>query len=332
MEKHLVDDSAYADNENFKAAASRQGYEASQNYHILFGTVVCELAALEKMGAVSAIVWFFLYVLSESGPNSLSPFKPVILTIAVVLVIGTGAYYVAERYFIEPRIRLEPFNEEGLAVTQFKFVIQGRSKRFPHLNVQVSYGWGTHVTFSQRLKQLIHKPPEKVAFTGWLPLDLRTFTIEEVTSGKSGDPVTQLAIERHDLKMFTFATFYAEEKRVRFAVTEQPIQGGIFSNAILATPHPEIVAKFIGLPRPTVRSYVAVFNSPVKSSDRPAVDLIETKKRRAKALILERETTLGRIGKTKAITVFQKLPDGVLAQVSSEEFFTAARAQAQRVR
>lgn len=290
-----------------------------------------KLVALDKMGWVSTIVLFFLYVIAELGPNSiLTPCQPVILSVAVILVVSSGLYSFVERYIIEPRIMLEPFGQENLAITQYKFVIQGRSKRFAHVRVQVSYGWGLYVTFSQRLKQLIRRPPEKVAFTAWLPLDLRTFSVEEVARGKSDNPVTQIAIERNDLKMFTFATFYFEERRVRFAVTDQPIQGLILSNAIIATPHPEIVAKFIGLPRPIVKSYVAVFNPPPWTSDRPAVDLIDRKNKQAKALVLERERMLGRVGKTKAITAFQKLPDGVLAQVSSEEHLTAVRAQARR--
>jgi hypothetical protein len=290
-----------------------------------------KLTLLERMGWVSTIAAFFLLATTLTPNSPLVAYQSSILIVSILLIMGSGLYSFVERFMVEPRIMLQPFNEENVGVTEFRFVLQGRNKRFPHLQIQASYGWGSRVTLLQRLRWMIRPPPEKTTHTAWFPLDLRDFSPEELVRGKSGQPAREIALEQHDLKRCSFVTFYAQEKRARFAVTEEPIHGAVFSNAILVTPNPEIVAKFIGLPRATVKKYVAVYNSPPWGPDRRAVDLIDASKRKAKHVIFEREKMLGRIGTNDPVTVFEKLPDGVIAQVTTREIAREILGTAKRV-
>lgn len=278
-----------------------------------------KLTILERMGWVSTIAAFLLYATTLTPNSPLAPYQSEILFVSFFLIVASGLYSYVERFIVEPRIMLQPFNQENVGVTEYRFILQGRNKRFPHLQVQASYGWGPCLKFRQRLRQVIRPPPEKTTHTAWFQLDMRDFSPEELVRGKPGQPAKEIALEQHDLKKFSFVTFYAQEKRVRFAVTEEPVHGAIFSNAILLTPNPEIVAKFIGLPRAVVKRYVAVYNPPPWAPDRPAVDLIDARKKKARCLIIEREKMLGRSGTETAAEVFQQLPDGVVAQVISKE-------------
>ncbi len=279
-----------------------------------------KLPTLERTGWISTIAAFFLLATTLTPSSPLAAYQSSILFLSILLIIASGLYSFVERFLIEPRIMLQPINEENVGITQFRFFLEGRNKRFPHVQVQVSYGWGSHLTFLQRLKRLLYHPPETATHTAWLALDMRDFSPEELVRGKEGQRTRELALEQHDFRKFTFATFYAQEKRIRFAVTEEPIHGAILSNAILVTPNPEIVAKFIGLPRAIMKKYIAVYNPPPWAPDRPAVDLIDASKRRAKRLIFEREKMLGRIGKNRYLTMFSPVHDGVITQVTTDEY------------